>query len=275
MVAGIETVADLLVEHGPALVLVGAGLSTASGIPDYRGPDGTRRVQPMQYGEFIGSGQARQRYWARSFIGWQRLAHAEPNAGHYAITRLQRSGHFGAVITQNVDGLHHAAGNADVTELHGALKDVVCLTCGGRTARTDLDQRMREANPDFVVTGDEIRPDGDVALEQVDVDRFVIPLCLACGADTLKPDVVFFGESVPRTRVESCFALTDSARSLIVLGSSLTVMSGLRFVRRAAARGIPVMILTRHLSRGADLASVHVDGDLTDSLSTLTKTLDA
>lgn len=271
----VEAVADILADHGPALALVGAGLSTASGIPDYRGPDGQRRVQPMQYAEFIGSSQARRRYWARSFIGWQRLAHAAPNAGHHAITRLQHAGHVGPVITQNVDGLHQVAGNADVTELHGALRDVVCLTCGDCTARTALDERMRGANPDFIVTSEEIRPDGDVTLEQVDVDRFVSPDCLTCGADTLKPDVVFFGESVPRQRVEHCFELTDLAGAMLVLGSSLAVMSGLRFVRRAAARGIPVLILTRHLARGGDLATIHLDGDLTGSLTALADSLHA
>ena len=258
-----------------ALVLSGAGMSTASGIPDYRGPDGQRRVTPMQYSDFVGSGAARQRYWARSFVGWQRFTQAGPNAGHLAVTRLQQGGHLGPVITQNVDGLHQAAGTHAVTELHGALADVVCLTCGDRTLRRDLDARMHEANPGFVVDSDEIRPDGDISLEQVDVERFHAPRCLVCGADTLKPDVVFFGESVPKQRVEHCFDLTDDADVLVVLGSSLTVMSGLRFVRRAGARRIPIVVLTRHLSRGADLATVHCTGDLPRTLQTLTDLLPA
>lgn len=258
-----------------ALVLSGAGMSTASGIPDYRGPDGQRRVAPMQFSEFTGSGAARRRYWARSFIGWQRFSAAAPNDGHRAVTGLQAAGHLGPVITQNVDGLHQRAGTRQVTELHGSLAEVVCLGCGGRCSRWDLDARMSAANPDFVVESDQIRPDGDISLEQLDVERFVPPLCPACGGDLLKPDVVFFGESVPRRRVEDCFDLTDNAEVLVVLGSSLAVMSGLRFVRRAAARGIPVIILTRHLSRGAELATIHLAGDLNASLRALSASLNA
>ena len=271
---GLEQVAEILDER-PALVLTGAGMSTDSGIPDYRGPDGRRRVTPMQYSEFVASSEARQRYWARSFVGWQRFTTARANSGHRAVTRLQRAGRLTAVITQNVDGLHQEAGTRDVLELHGALAGVVCLTCGDRTTRPELDRRMQEANAGFVVAGDEIRPDGDVSLDELDVARFVPPLCLVCGCDTLKPDVVFFGESVPKDRVERCYALTEKAETLVVLGSSLAVMSGLRFVRRAAARGIPVVILTRHLSRGADLASVHVTDDLSESLEALCRLLDA
>ena len=257
-----------------ALVLSGAGMSTDSGIPDYRGPDGQRRVQPMQYADFVGSGEARRRYWARSFIGWQRFNQARANPGHHAVTALQERGRVTEVITQNVDGLHQAAGTSAVLELHGALAAVVCLTCGERTRRVELDRRMHEANPGFVVESEEIRPDGDISLLEVDVERFVPPACLSCGSDTLKPDVVFFGESVPKERVERCFALTEDAEALLVLGSSLAVMSGLRFVRRAAARGIPVVVLTRHLARGEELASVHVTADLSESLTELCGLLD-
>lgn len=271
---GLEQVAEIL-RSRPALVLTGAGISTASGIPDYRGPDGQRRVSPMQFSEFIGSSEARQRYWARSFVGWQRFTQARPNTGHQALADLQRIGSVGPVITQNVDGLHQVAGTSDVVELHGALADVVCLTCGDRTARADLDVRMHEANPGFVVDSDEIRPDGDISLEEVDVARFRPPRCLVCGADTLKPDVVFFGESVPKDRVARCFDLTDAAPSLLVIGSSLAVMSGLRFVRRAAARGIPIVILTRHLSRGGELASLHLGHDLSETLDGLARLLNA
>lgn len=229
----------------------------------------------MQYSEFVGSSAARQRYWARSYVGWQRFTRAQPNEAHHLVTRLQQAGHFGPVITQNVDRLHQAAGTQGVVELHGALADVVCLTCGDRTRRADLDVRMSEANPDFEVDSDEIRPDGDISLDAVDVARFVPPRCLVCGEDTLKPDVVFFGESVPKARVQHCFELTDDAEALIVLGSSLTVMSGLRFVRRAGARRIPLVILTRHLHRGGDLADLHIDADLSDSLGALAAELRA
>lgn len=270
----LELVAQILLEHSP-LVLTGAGMSTDSGIPDYRGPDGERRVAPMQYAEFIGSGAARQRYWARSFVGWQRFTSAGPNAGHLALARIQAGGHAGAVITQNVDGLHQRAGTRHVVELHGALADVVCLTCGDRTTRRDLDEQMRAANPGFVVDSDEIRPDGDISLERIDVERFVPPRCRVCDRDTLKPDVVFFGESVPKGRVEHCFDLTEQADALVVLGSSLKVMSGLRFVRRAAARRIPIVIITHHLSRGGELATLHLRADLSPTLSTLATLLAA
>ncbi len=244
----LASIADV-VRGSAALVLTGAGMSTDSGIPDYRGPDGTRRVEPMQYSEFVASSAARRRYWARSFVGWQRMVSVRPNPAHHAVARLQAAGHLGHLVTQNVDGLHQEAGSPEVIELHGALRDVLCLTCGERSSRTVLDARMRADNPGFVVRGDEIRPDGDVRLDELDVERFVMPLCLDCGHDTLKPDVVFFGDSVPRGRVEYCFALTDAASALVVLGSSLAVMSGYRFVRRAAARGVPIVIITRGPTR--------------------------
>ncbi|TQJ50155.1 NAD-dependent protein deacetylase [Phycicoccus sp. SLBN-51] len=264
-----------LLAGGDVLVLTGAGISTESGIPDYRGPDGKRRVQPMQYSEFVGSSTARQRYWARSYVGWQRFSSAGPNAGHRAVASLQRAGVVGPVITQNVDGLHQAAGAAEVTELHGALERVVCLTCGDRTSRWDLDERMRQANPGYEVRSNEIRPDGDIALNALDVEDFVVPLCLVCGRDTLKPDVVFFGESVPKPVVEHCFTLTERARALLVLGSSLKVMSGYRFVRRAAAHGIPVGIITHGPTRGDGEATHRLDAPLGTTLTELVSRLAA
>jgi NAD-dependent SIR2 family protein deacetylase len=264
-----------LLERGNALVLTGAGISTDSGIPDYRGPDGTRRVTPMQYSEFLGSSEARQRYWARSYVGWQRFNLARPNTAHEAVARLQTRGLVGPVITQNVDGLHQRAGAVDVEELHGSLARVVCLTCGDRTSRWDLDDRMREANPSYTVTSDEIRPDGDIALDDLDVAAFRTPVCLVCGRDTLKPDVVFFGESVPKPLVERCFRLTEAASAILVLGSSLKVMSGYRFVRRAASLGIPVGIITRGPTRGDEQATVQLDASLAPTLAALVERLAA
>ena len=272
--AALAAVADLI-ERRRVLTLTGAGISTESGIPDYRGPDGRRRVTPMQYSEFVRSSQARQRYWARSYVGWQRFNLARPNAGHEAVASLQRAGALGPVITQNVDGLHQAAGATEVTELHGALARVVCLTCGDRSSRWDLDERMRATNPSFEVTSDEIRPDGDIALNELDVAGFVVPRCLVCQHDTLKPDVVFFGESVPKPLVEHCFRLTEEAEVLLVLGSSLKVMSGYRFVRRAAARGIPVVIITRGATRGDGEATLQLDAPLGPTLTQLVRLLAA
>jgi NAD-dependent SIR2 family protein deacetylase len=269
-----------LVRRAGVVVLSGAGLSTESGIPDYRGSDGTRRVTPMQYAEFVGSSEARRRYWARSYIGWQRFSRATPNRGHRAVTQLQRAGLVDAVITQNVDGLHQAAGAVDVVELHGNLDDVVCLTCGDRTARVGLHARLAEANPGFVelvrgVVADgsrvtsQIRPDGDIVLDDALTSRFHLPRCLVCAADTLKPDVVFFGESVSKATVDRSFALVDAASSVLVLGSSLAVMSGYRFVRRAARNGIPVAIVTASASRGDPEATLRLHTPLGDTLDRL------
>jgi NAD-dependent SIR2 family protein deacetylase len=265
----LDALAELLDSARNVLVLTGAGISTDSGIPDYRGPDGTRRVAPVQYREFVDSADARRRYWARAFVGWRRFATVEANAGHRAIARLQSVGALGTVITQNVDGLHQAAGSRDVVELHGALADVVCLACGARSGRAALDARMRLLNPDFDPEGREMRPDGDVDLAEVDVAGFVVPRCLRCDSDLLKPDVVFFGESVPKPRVERCCALTDACDALFVLGSSLRVYSGYRFVRRAADRGIPVAIVTSGPSRGDPEATVRLDASLAEVLPAL------
>lgn len=256
-----------IVAEGGVLVLSGAGLSTESGIPDYRGEGGSlRKHTPMTYDEFTSSRTGRQRYWARSHVGWRTIARAHPNAGHHAVTRL--SGKLCGVITQNVDGLHQAAGSRDVVELHGGLDRVICLDCGLLSPRIDLDRRLREANPDFHVTTDEVNPDGDVFLPEETVRGFQVVPCAECGG-VLKPDVVFFGENVPRPRVDRCYELVDNARSLLVLGSSLTVMSGLRFVRRAATAGIPVVIINRGETRGDAHASLRVDLPLGESLTEL------
>ena len=272
------------VSGGGLFVLTGAGLSTDSGIPDYRGPDGVRRVTPMQYAEFAGSSAARRRYWARSFVGWQRFRAAAPNAGHHAVARLQQLGLVDELVTQNVDGLHQRAGSPEVVELHGSLAEVVCLTCGDRSPRSLVQSRLVAANPGFAdvvrrvapdgsQVSSQIRPDGDIVLADALVAGFHAPLCLVCGADTLKPDVVFFGESVPRDRVQRCLDAVDSSRSVLVLGSSLAVMSGYRFVRAAAARGIPVGIVTRGSTRGDGEASLRVDAALAPTLGGLVAAL--
>ncbi len=272
-----EPLAGFVAAHRP-LVLTGAGISTESGIPDYRGPDGRRRVQPMQHGEFVGSSEARQRYWARGFVGWGRFAASTPNAGHRAVADLQRAGLVGTVVTQNVDGLHQAGGAVDVVELHGSLAEVVCLTCGDRSDRDLLQARMQDDNPEFAAraTGSapdgsqvssQIRPDGDIVLGGDVVRTFVVPLCRACGADTLKPDVVFFGGSVPRDRVAHVTDLVAGSGGLLVLGSSLAVMSGYRFVRQAARDGIPVAILTHGPTRGDAEATLRLDAPLGPTLA--------
>ncbi|HUR51972.1 MAG TPA: NAD-dependent protein deacetylase [Mycobacteriales bacterium] len=256
-----------LVAGGDVVVLSGAGISTDSGIPDYRGRTGRARpASPMTYQVFTGSAEARQRYWARSHLGWRHVARAEPNAGHVAVTTLQAQGLVSGVVTQNVDRLHTAAGTQDVLELHGALDRVVCLRCGEITSREGLDDRLHEANPAFTRESAPLKPDGDVDLD--DVRGFTVVDCLVCGG-LLKPDVVFFGETVPRARVDRALALVDAARSLLVLGSSLTVMSGYRFVLHAARRGIPVAIVCEGPTRGDAQAAVKVDASLSQVLPRL------
>jgi NAD-dependent SIR2 family protein deacetylase len=261
-----------LLRGGGAVVLSGAGLSTESGIPDYRGPSGQRRRgQPMTYQTFTGSAEARQRYWARSHLGWRNITDAAPNAGHVAVAELQRRGLISGIITQNVDGLHQAAGAASVVELHGSLHRVTCLSCWQRMPRTWLHERLATANPGWDNRMDiTVNPDGDVALE--DTDGFTVVGCEGCGG-VLKPDVVFFGENVPRQRVQDCYDLVTAARSLIVLGSSLTVMSGLRYVRHAAKHDIPVVIVNQGATRGDDLATATLDAPLGATLTAAVRTL--
>ncbi|WP_328347080.1 NAD-dependent protein deacetylase [Micromonospora sp. NBC_00421] len=252
-----------LVAAGGVVVLSGAGLSTESGIPDYRGPTGAaRRHTPMTYQTFTGDPVARRRYWARSHLGWRLIARAAPNDGHRAVARLQAAGLVDGVITQNVDGLHSAAGSRQVVELHGRLDTVVCLRCGDRTSREDLDRRLVAANPGFDVRVDVVNPDGDVELDDDRVAGFRMVDCTCCGGGMLKPDVVFFGEAVPAQRVSRCFAMVGGARSLLVLGSSLTVLSGRRFVSRAATLGIPVVIANQGATRGDGYAALRVDAPL-------------
>jgi len=269
--ASLDALAELVAD-GDVVVLSGAGLSTDSGIPDYRGASGSlRRHTPMTYQTFTRDPRGRHRYWARSFVGWRQIRGARPNAGHEAVGDLQAAGLVGGVITQNVDGLHQAGGARDVVELHGGLDRTVCLGCGDVAGRAALDMRLRQANPDFGPRVDEVNPDGDAELPDDVLDGFVMVPCLACGDGPLKPDVVFFGETVPRERVEQCFALVEQAGSLLVLGSSLTVMSGYRFVLRAAKLGIPVAIVNVGPTRGDAKADVRVADPLGEVLPELAR----
>lgn len=259
----------MLVDAGDVVVLSGAGLSTESGIPDYRGPSGAlRRHAPMNYHAFVSDDVARHRYWARSYLGWRQIAGARPNDGHRAVAALQAVGALSGVITQNVDGLHQAAGTRDVVELHGGLDRTVCLDCGDRASRGELDDRLRAANPGFGADIDQLNPDGDVELSDAELVGFRMLACLPCGG-TLKPDVVFFGENVPRERVDRCFELVDGAGAVLVLGSSLTVLSGFRFVRHAAKQGTPVAIVNQGPTRGDALAAVRVEARLGEVLPAL------
>jgi NAD-dependent SIR2 family protein deacetylase len=275
--AGQEAI-DFLAER-PLVVLTGAGCSTDSGIPDYRGP-GSRYAgqQPplrgssppgvMTYQEFVSGPVAQQRYWARSHLGWSRMKHAEPNAGHLALARVDPD----LLITQNVDGLHERAGTRRMVALHGRIADVVCLDCRAVTPRSRLHERLDALNPGF---GEdrldlEVRPDGDVVLEHT--DDFVVAGCEDCGG-RLKPDVVFFGENVPTARVERCYAAVDAlgeqGGALLVAGSSLAVMSGFRFARRAAKAGTAVVIVNRGPTRADDLATYRLEAGTSEFLTAL------
>ncbi len=248
-------VAELLA--GRVVVLTGAGLSTDSGIPDYRGPGAPVRM-PMTFQEFVATPGAQRRYWARAHVGWARMGSAEPNEGHLALARLEADGRVPFLITQNVDGLHERAGQRQMVALHGRISEVVCLSCGGSMHRNAMQRLLGEVNPGWLEehTTAVARPDGDVELEETEL--FVVPACAGCGG-RLKPHVVFFGENVPRPRVDRCYAAVDAADALLVAGSSLTVMSGLRFVRYAVKAGLPVVIVNRGVTRGDDLAALKIE----------------
>ncbi|MFC5381830.1 NAD-dependent protein deacetylase [Aquipuribacter nitratireducens] len=264
----VERARDVLAGGG-VVALTGAGLSTDSGIPDYRGPGSPRRT-PMTYQDFTRSDAARRRYWARSHVGWHRMAAAAPNDGHRALAALGAAGVVDAVITQNVDGLHGQAGSARVVELHGALARVVCLDCRALSPRRRLHERLAVANPGWAERTDvpeaDVAPDGDVVID--DTADFTVVPCETCGG-VLKPDVVFFGENVPPPRVAECYEMVDGARALLVAGTSCTVFSGRRFVKRAASLGLPVVVVNRGPTRAAEHATVHVDAGCSDTLARL------
>ena len=261
------------VTGGAVMVLTGAGMSTDSGIPDYRGANGSlRRYTPMTYQTFVSDADARRRYWARSHLGWRRFASANPNIAHFMVMRLEQLGLTSGIVTQNVDGLHQAAGAAEVVDLHGRLDRVICLSCRALSPRAELARRLEAANPHFDVQVAAMNPDGDAELD--DDTGFVVVACAYCGG-VLKPDVVFFGENVPRARVESCFSILDSSQMLLVLGSSLTVMSGYRFVKHAVKRRLPVAIVNCGRTRGDGDADLIVDAPLGDALPELVAKLQA
>lgn len=248
-----------LLEGRRVCALTGAGISTDSGIPDYRGPLTRAKARnPIQHRAFITDPATRARYWARSTLGWPSFRAFEPNAAHHAFTVLERSGRLTGLLTQNVDRLHRKAGSRDVIELHGALAEARCLGCGAIEDRDALQHRLLALNPGAGERAHTLAPDGDADLDPATVAGFAVPGCVECGG-VLKPDVVFFGDNVPRPRVEEAFARLDAADALLVAGSSLAVFSGYRFVLRAVARGIPVAIVNLGESRGDEHATVRVD----------------
>jgi len=271
--AGLARARELLGSH-TACVLTGAGISTESGIPDYRGPERAGRpATPMTFREFTSTGEARRRYWARSAIGWPWMEAKRPNTGHHVVASLERAGICAGLITQNVDGLHLEAGSRTVVELHGALRNVVCLECSRTESRSSLQERILVQNPGWMRNVGEVAPDGDVNLADETTRSFRVPACLHCGG-AVKPDVVFFGESVPAARVEDAFGLLGRAQMLLVLGSSLTVYSGYRFVVAAAQQQKPIVIINDGPTRADARATLKVEARLGAALESLAASLD-
>ena len=252
-------------------VLTGAGISTDSGIPDYRGPNSPKRT-PMTYQQFAGDADFRRTYWARNHIGWRHVHETHPNGGHRALARLEAAGPVTGVITQNVDLLHEEAGSRNVIDLHGRYDRVVCLNCGRVISRAHMAERLEALNPHFMEGEDgatldvEIAPDADAVIERT--EGFVVADCEYCGG-ILKPEIVYFGELVPIDRAARALALVDASEALLVAGSSLTVHSGLRYVRRAASDGLPIVIVNRGVTRGDALAAVKIDAGVTETLEGL------
>ena len=258
--------------HAPLFVLTGAGLSTASGIAAYRGRDGRwARTEPVQYRDFVRSEGSRQRYWARGFAGWPSFRDAEPNAGHYALAAMERAGTVSVLVTQNVDGLHGRAGHQHVIDLHGRLDRVVCLDCGAVGMRDRVQDQLAGANPwlrNIHVDRSALRADGDAELPDADLSNIRTPRCPVCSG-VVKPDVVFFGENVPRERVDDAMTALRDCRGVLVVGSSLAVYSGFRFCRRAKELGLPVAAINDGVTRADDFLAVKHDGACADILASL------
>ena len=256
--------------HRRLFVLTGAGISTNSGIPDYRGVDGQwKRTPPITYQAFVQEPRARARYWARSFVGWPVVARARPNGAHAALTRLQQRGALSALVTQNVDGLHSRAGHREVIDLHGRIDQVVCLGCAATVPRAEVQAWLAAQNPDWAALQAGPAPDGDADLDDVDFDGFRTPSCERCGG-LLKPDVVFFGENVPRARAQAAHEALAAADAVLVVGSSLMVYSGYRFARMASERGLPLALLTRGVTRADDIATLKLHADCEATLVAVT-----
>lgn len=265
----LDALQDFADRHPRWLVLTGAGCSTAAGIPDYRDADGAwKRSEPMRFQLFVADALARQRYWARSMLGWPTMAQARPTAAHAALAELARAGRVVRLVTQNVDGLHDVAGSPDVVDLHGRIDTVCCLGCGARFPRARLQQELLQRNPGWAALQATTAPDGDADLAQADFARFDVPACRLCGG-VLKPDVVFFGESVPRERVAAVRDALSAADALLVAGSSLMVYSGYRFVEDAVAAGKPVAVVNRGRTRADAVLTLKVEQEVGEVLSAL------
>lgn len=259
--------------HPRLFVLTGAGCSTGSGIPDYRDRNGDwKRPAPVDFQSFRAHHPVRQRYWARSLVGWQHFGRARPNPAHQALRDLEACGRLSMLVTQNVDGLHQAAGHRNVIDLHGRLDRIRCLQCGLVSDRTAFQQHLADANPGWSSLQALQAPDGDADLEGLDFSSFVVPECAQCGG-ILKPDVVFYGENVPRPRLALALDALQASNAVLVVGSSLMVLSGLRFVRNAVQMGLPVAAVNLGRTRADELISLKIEQTCTDALPALAERL--
>ncbi|MDP1931814.1 MAG: NAD-dependent protein deacetylase [Gammaproteobacteria bacterium] len=262
---------DFVLKYPRLLVLTGAGLSAPSGIPVYRDKSGTwLRTTPVQHNDFLNKPASRQRYWARSMVGWPRMAQSAPNAGHVALARMEQAGLIDLLVTQNVDCLHQRAGHRNLIDLHGSLDRVHCLDCAAVLPRALMQQWLQEANPNLANPLAEMRPDGDADLADELIAGLIVPACPHCGG-VLKPDVVFFGGTVPRTRVDTVNEALRRSDALLVVGSSLTVFSGFRFCRDAHQLGKPIAALNQGVTRADDLLTLKVEEDCAVGLAALVK----
>jgi NAD-dependent SIR2 family protein deacetylase len=266
---------DFVLAHRSLFVLTGAGCSTGSGIPDYRDSDGAwKRPPPMNFRTFMDGAVARARYWARGMVGWRRFGNVAPNAAHHALARLQRQGRVSVLVTQNVDGLHEAAGSNDVVDLHGRMDRVRCMNCEHVLPRTQMQGWLEDENPGWLHLDATAAPDGDADLDNVDFSRFVVPPCPVCGG-ILKPDVVFFGETVPRERVDRANEGLARADAVLVVGSSLMVYSGYRFITAAGRAGLPMAAVNLGHTRGDPFFGVKVSAACGETLEALLALLPA
>lgn len=269
-----KALAEFLLQHPKVMILTGAGISTSSGIPAYRDENGNWKAsQPIQHKIFISDELARKRYWARALPGWETIRQAQPSKAHHAIEQLNKMGKITQIVTQNVDRLHQQAGSTLTIDLHGRSDRVKCISCGHDYCRIDIHQQAKHLNPQFANLSAEPAADGDAHLE-ADLEAFNVPQCAQCGG-ILKPDVVYFGDNVPKQRVESALSALKASDALLAIGSSLMVYSGFRFCKRAKEWEIPIAILNQGATRADDICALKLEGDInqvmTEAISLLYK----
>jgi len=271
--SSIEHVAQLISNNQPVTVITGAGLSASSGLPVYRDAEGNWiHSEPVQGPKFRASEKTRQRYWCRSYFGWQSFSKAAPNSAHHDLATLEENGFVNTVITQNVDGLHQSAGSRNTVALHGNLSEVICLNCGDITQRADLQQRLQANNPEFLKVEFSVAPDGDAIVHDSHIEKFNAVACTNCGG-VLQPYVVFYGDNVPKLRVQHCMQRVLESELLVCAGTSLMVYSGFRFCKAAVSAGIPLVIINKGITRADDLASAKINDDCEVVLSQLKQLL--